>query len=154
MLSRGLIIGKFLPLHKGHQFLIETALADVDELAVVIFDNHKFSIPGPVRERWIKTLYPQATVLLLRDSGHDYQTPAAWEEHGRLLRQNIARKPDVVFSSESYGDKVAALFGARHVLVDHDRTRFSVSGSEILKNPGNYRQFLDPLVFDELGHLL
>ena len=32
----GFTIGKFAPLHKGHQFLIETALKEMDEVYVVI----------------------------------------------------------------------------------------------------------------------
>ena len=32
----GFTIGKFAPLHKGHQLLIETALKEMDEVYVVV----------------------------------------------------------------------------------------------------------------------
>ena len=31
----GLVIGKFFPLHKGHQYLIDTALEQVKELTIL-----------------------------------------------------------------------------------------------------------------------
>ncbi len=34
--TRGLTLGKFAPLHCGHQLLIDTALAEVDELVITI----------------------------------------------------------------------------------------------------------------------
>ena len=34
--TKGLVLGKFMPLHKGHIHLIETAAAEVDELTVLV----------------------------------------------------------------------------------------------------------------------
>lgn len=39
MNTLGLTLGKFAPLHKGHQFMIETALQEVDELILVIYET-------------------------------------------------------------------------------------------------------------------
>ena len=36
--TRGLTLGKFAPLHKGHQLVIETALSEMDEVVVIIYD--------------------------------------------------------------------------------------------------------------------
>lgn len=48
--TRGLTLGKFAPLHRGHQFLIETALGEVDELVVIAYDSpHVTNVPLPVR---------------------------------------------------------------------------------------------------------
>ena len=35
-MRRGLVIGKFMPLHRGHQLLIDAALADCDDVTVVV----------------------------------------------------------------------------------------------------------------------
>ena len=35
----GFTIGKFAPLHKGHQLVIETAIQEMDEVYVVIYDT-------------------------------------------------------------------------------------------------------------------
>ncbi len=34
----GLTLGKYAPLHQGHQLVIETALAEMDRLIVIIYD--------------------------------------------------------------------------------------------------------------------
>ena len=35
----GFTIGKFAPFHKGHEYLIQTALKESDELYVIIYDT-------------------------------------------------------------------------------------------------------------------
>ncbi|MGF1939291.1 MAG: adenylyltransferase/cytidyltransferase family protein [Nostoc sp. ChiQUE02] len=50
----GLTLGKYAPLHKGHQFVIETALAEMDEVLVIIYDCPEVTaIPLTVRARWL-----------------------------------------------------------------------------------------------------
>ena len=39
--QRGLTLGKFAPFHKGHQFLIETALSQMDEVIAIIYNANK-----------------------------------------------------------------------------------------------------------------
>ena len=41
----GFTIGKFAPLHKGHQFLIETALKEMDEMIVIVYDTDIINVP-------------------------------------------------------------------------------------------------------------
>ena len=36
---RGVVIGKFYPPHKGHNYLIDTALKNSDEVDVLVVDN-------------------------------------------------------------------------------------------------------------------
>jgi cytidyltransferase-like protein len=62
--KRGLTLGKFAPLHKGHQLVIETALAEMDELLVIIYDSPEVTpVPLTVRAGWIRNLYPQVKVI-------------------------------------------------------------------------------------------
>ena len=62
--TRGLTLGKFAPLHRGHQYLIETTLAEMHEVVVVIYDAPATtSIPLPVRAGWLRTLYPTVQVV-------------------------------------------------------------------------------------------
>ena len=66
---RGLIVGKFSPLHRGHQYLIERALAECEEL--VLLSYAKPELPGcdtVRRRRWLTALYPQARSLVVDDS--------------------------------------------------------------------------------------
>jgi HTH-type transcriptional repressor of NAD biosynthesis genes len=64
MTTRGLTLGKFAPLHKGHQFLIETALAEMDEVIVMVYDcPETIAVPLSVRAAWIRQLYPTVRVI-------------------------------------------------------------------------------------------
>jgi HTH-type transcriptional repressor of NAD biosynthesis genes len=64
MTTRGLTLGKFAPLHKGHQFLIETALAEMDEVIVMVYDcPETTAVPLSVRAAWLRQLYPRIRVI-------------------------------------------------------------------------------------------
>ncbi len=49
---RGLIVGKFYPPHRGHKFLIDTALAGADEVHVIVCDRPGEDPPAPRRAAW------------------------------------------------------------------------------------------------------
>lgn len=55
-------------------------------------------------------------------------------------------RPDVVFTSEDYGEAYAGFLGCRHVLVDRDRSSVPISGSEIRADPLAHLGFLHPTV--------
>ena len=60
----GLTLGKFAPLHRSHQHLIETALAETERLVVLIYDCPEvIAVPLGVRAAWIRRLYPQVEVI-------------------------------------------------------------------------------------------
>ena len=64
MNKTGLTLGKFAPLHRGHQFVIETMPAENDEAIVVIYDSPEVTpIPLQVRAAWIEKLYPSVRVI-------------------------------------------------------------------------------------------
>ena len=49
----GLTLGKFAPFHKGHEFLIKSALYEVDKLIVVIYNaSLTTNIPTHVRAQY------------------------------------------------------------------------------------------------------
>ena len=68
----------------------------------------------------------------------------------RLPDINIVRllgaAPQVVFSSEDYGERLAACLGARHVLVDRERRRVPCSGTAVRSDPLGNWTFLEPCV--------
>ena len=38
-MSIGFTIGKFAPLHKGHQYLIEKGIKEMDEFYVIVYET-------------------------------------------------------------------------------------------------------------------
>ncbi len=149
---RGLVIGKFLPPHRGHQFLIETALRGCDQLTIVVCERGDDPIPAAVRAGWLRELYPAATVAVVDDILND-ENSRAWAEH-TLRRLGFA--PERVFTSEPYGETYAACLSesrARaggdpwvHICVDRDRNTVPISGRAVRADPWRHAQFLDPLV--------
>ena len=53
-MTRGLILGKFLPPHIGHEYLIRFAAGLVDELTVQVCTSVRESIPGNLRYQWMR----------------------------------------------------------------------------------------------------
>ena len=63
----GFTIGKFAPLHKGHQYLIETAIKEMDEFYVIVYETNLINIPVEKRADWIRKLYPSVNILIAKN---------------------------------------------------------------------------------------
>ncbi len=138
----GLVIGKFLPPHRGHQLLIETAVSQSADVVVIVCAKPGDFVAGEVRGRWLQELHPTARVLVI-DDRYDENDSRIWAEN--TLRW-LGRAPDAVFTSEHYGDAYAALMGARHVAVDKARGRVPVSGTRVRADPFAEWDYLAPPV--------
>ncbi len=140
--KRGLVVGKFYPPHRGHKFLIETARAQVEHLTVLICSKPEQSIPGARRAAWLREIHPDVEVVLIDDTLGD-DNSQGWAEHTLNV---LGYVPDVVFTSEDYGDAYARFLGCRHVLVDRARVTVPVSGTVVRADPLAYWNSLEPCV--------
>lgn len=148
-MRRGLVLGKFAPLHRGHQLLIETARKDVDVVVAAVYETSWYLIPPEVRAGWIRLLYPDVHAVVVPDlppDRYDETTISAAHAHDLLAR--LGRFTDV-FTSEDYGETLAGYLGARHVCVDRGRTRVPIS-STALREGLPARPWVDPLVYRSL----
>jgi NadR type nicotinamide-nucleotide adenylyltransferase len=147
-MTTGFLLGKFLPLHRGHMYLIETAMAQVDHLTVLVCTLAREPIPGALRYQWMRELYPAVNVQHFAEDVPQYpeEHPDFWDIWLNVIRRYVPVGPDIVFSSELYGDKLAEVLGARHVCVDLPRQTFPVSGTAVRANPQAYQQLLPPVV--------
>ena len=68
----GFTIGKFAPLHKGHQYLIEKGIKEMDEFYVIVYETNVIDIPLEQRAKWIKELYPEVNILLAKNPPSQY----------------------------------------------------------------------------------
>ncbi|BCB75978.1 nicotinamide-nucleotide adenylyltransferase [Phytohabitans flavus] len=147
MTSTGVVVGKFLPPHLGHSYLIDTALAGADRVVVVVCARPDDPFPAERRAAVLRELHPAATVVVTPDDIPDGQgdaTSEAWAH--RTVALLGGTPPDVVFTSEGYGERYAAFLGARHVCVDRERRRFPVSGTAVRADPWRYANLLSPAV--------
>jgi len=153
---RGLVVGKFCPLHLGHMLVIDAAIAACDEVVVISYTNPGFDGCGKaVREGWLAQLYPQVRSVVL-DAGlpHNDAPDAVHRAFvGWVCATQLGTDVDAVFTSEDYGDgfalALASCFGKPvvHVCVDRARARVPVSGTAIRTDPHAWRAFLDPRVY-------
>ncbi|HSS98084.1 MAG TPA: AAA family ATPase [Terriglobales bacterium] len=141
-MTRGLVIGKFYPPHRGHKFLIEMALSQVEHLDVLICVRPEQNISGQLREQWLKEIHPSAHVRQIEDFGDD-DNSERWAAYTISI---LGYVPDVVFTSEDYGEPYARFMGCRHVSVDRQRLQVPVSARAIRGAPLRYWEFLEPCV--------
>jgi HTH-type transcriptional regulator, transcriptional repressor of NAD biosynthesis genes len=144
--TTALILGKFLPPHRGHRYLAEEARRQADEVIVCLLANSHEPIPVQVRHAWLEEILPWAMVRSsVADHRIDYTDPAIHDLWAATIRETIGREMvDVLVTSEpAYGDEIAARLGARHVLLDPERRKFPVSGSAIRADPRANLDWLD-----------
>ena len=146
--DHALVVGKFAPLHRGHQALLDHASAIAGRLTVVVWSNPDLpAMPNETRAGWVRELYPAATVLVGAD-GPANDAPDD-EQHAyvaRLLDRHGPR-PDVVCTNEAYGPAFAASLGAEHIGVPGGRTTSPASGTAVRADVHGQRHLLDPRVY-------
>ncbi len=142
-MTTGLIIGKYMPPHAGHQYLVEFALRQVNTLHLVIFSKTAEPLPGTLRAAWLRELFPPVQVHHLHlDRPVNFDDEAAWDYWIGAIRSVLPTGPDLVFTSEPYGDELARRLGARHVLVDAARAAVPISATQIREQPLAHWQHL------------
>jgi len=149
----GLTLGKFAPLHRGHQLMIETAIQEMDEVIVVIYDCPETTdIPLPVRANWIRSLYPQVMVMEAWDGPSEIgDTPEIKrKQEDYILNLNMDRRITHFYSSEFYGAHMSAALGAVNRQVDPLRQTVPVSGTLVRKVAYENKDFVHPLVYKDL----
>lgn len=169
--QRGLVVGKFCPLHLGHELLIQRAADACAALLVVSYTKPEFPGLEPARrEGWLRARFPQAQVVVLDDArlatlcaargvpartlphndddGDDHRHFMGW-----LCWTVLDLPVDAVFSSEDYGPGFAQVLqqhyapgAVAHVSVDQARNRVPVSGTLVRQDPQAHRAFLSPEV--------
>lgn len=137
--KNGLVLGKFCPIHFGHQHLISTAAKGCENLIVLACSIKKESIPGHLRAKWVKSYCDQINnikVIDIRD-----ELPQFPEEHYDfwniwcdLIKKNCP-DIDVIYSSEDYGFELAERLNIKHELVDKERKTVPISGTKVRENP-------------------
>lgn len=139
--------GKFLPMHKGHLYCIDTAAKQCDHVVVIMFINgddelnvlksqSDESLSVEARTEQVKrvcSLYSNVEFhiidvlnLKLPDGTED------WDAETPLVRQYVPHM-DYVFSSEpSYGEYFSRAYPeATHIIVDSERKTYPISSTMI-----------------------
>ena len=145
----GFTIGKFAPLHKGHQLVLETALKEMDEVYCVIYDTDIIDIDVKQRAEWIKKLYPKVHILYAYDSPKQYGLDKESVNIQMKYLSNIIRDIPVThfYSSELYGEKVADYLKIKNRLVDLEKKSIPINATKIRDNYEDNKNYLENLVY-------
>lgn len=148
----GFTIGKFAPLHKGHQYLIETALKEMDEMYVVVYDTDLIDIPVERRASWIKELYPNVNIILAKNPptkyGMDADSVKIQTDYLKHIMGEI--KGTHFFSSEEYGKYVARDFNVENRVVDYKREHVPISATKVRSDIDIYSNFVNKMVYNDM----
>jgi HTH-type transcriptional repressor of NAD biosynthesis genes len=136
-MTRGMVLGKFLPPHAGHVYLCDFARGWASELTIVVGTLAREPIPGALRVEWMRELFPSDTVVHLSDElpQEPSEHPDFWALWTSALLRVLPARPDIVFASETYGAKLALVLGARFVMVDLARSIVPISGTSLRNDP-------------------
>lgn len=152
--KNGLVLGKFMPLQKGHIFLINTAAAACENLYVMMCSTSDQPISGELRDAWLKTMFwsrPNVHILWCQDPNPQYPEEAKSVESFYIdywvpTVYRMIKELDVVFTSEYYGDEFARYLGIKHVMVDQPRGEYAISATAIRNNPLDNWEYIPEVV--------
>ena len=143
-MTRGFLLGKFLPPHAGHIYLCQSAAALCDRLTVLVCSLPNDPISGAERFRWMKELLPNVAVVhhtaIVPQEPKDH--PDFWPIWKNICRSAHPEPIDFVYGSENYVLRLAAELEAEPVLIDPERLTFPVSGTAVRSDPATNWRFL------------
>jgi HTH-type transcriptional regulator, transcriptional repressor of NAD biosynthesis genes len=149
-MKRGLVIGKFMPIHNGHIALINFAVAQCDEVIVSMSYKPTDAIDSKLRLAWIKEIFaqhPKIKPAIIEDNFDDESLPL--NERTKIWADQLKKVyPAVqfIFSSEDYGLPFAENMNAKHVSYDPQRNQIPVSASLIRSKPFKYWDYIPSVV--------
>ena len=145
----GFTIGKFAPLHKGHELLIEKGIKEDDEFYVLINDTNVTNIPLKTRANWIKTMFPKAYVILgenpPKQYGMDEESIKIQTDYLKNIFKNIP--VNRFYSSEEYGKFVARDMNIEEVKVEK---KIPICGSIIRNNIIENKKYIENIVYQDI----
>ena len=156
MYNRALIIGKFMPLHRGHMKMIEHAAEIARLVDVVVLGWKGEPISMIQRYNWVSDTYVDVSYIhpillgydpneLNSSSESDLQSSIEWAEY---LKANLYDfdKYDVIVGSEKYVQYMGEYLGIDYDIFDEERKNVSISATAIKSDIVNNWDYLAPAV--------
>lgn len=149
--ENGLVIGKFMPVHKGHMELIDFALSHSRQVTIAVCSAPDEPIPVKQRLKWLNELYQNNSAIIIEEVDENLpRSKVHIPEISLIWNQYFAKHfdyVDAVFTSEKYGQDLADFMEIDHVVFDVQREQTPISGTEIRSNPLKNRHFLPEVVY-------
>ena len=149
-MKQGLVIGKFMPLHRGHIALINFAASHCDEVIVSMSYTTNDPISPHLREEWIKEVFQDNRKISVQAVIDDFdRADLPWSERIKIWAQFVKTKfPSLttIISSEEYGSLLAEQLGISHISFDPPRISIPVSATKIRENPFHFWDYIPDVV--------
>lgn len=147
----GLVLGRFLPPHRGHQYLLDFAQNSVSKLYIGVRAQKNDSIPIEQRLGWLREMAPRAEVVVEVSAPSMTSEP---DEPGESIKEWAALVRSAVsgvdfnyfFGSEPGYATLAGELAAELVLVDPARSVVAISASQVRDDPLTNWVHLPPCV--------
>ncbi len=148
----GFTIGKFSPFHKGHQYLIETGISEMDKMIVIVYDTELSKVSTEKRAGWISSLYPNVDVRIAHNPPSQYGLD---DESVKIQMEYLCEiiKNDAVthfYSSEPYGEKVAEYLNIVNRQVDPERKKYPISATNLRFDLKGAQRWLETDIYEDL----
>lgn len=153
--NNAMVIGKFMPFHKGHVSLINLARVNSSRTYVFVLGNDNESISLRLREQWVHKYYKDCEDVLVlahkyddtklnSSSESDRKSSEEWAEELRRYVSNFGI--DVIFGSEPYVQYMAEYLGIKYVIYDEERKNVHISATDIRNDIITNWDYLTPYV--------
>lgn len=150
----GLYLGKFAPLHIGHEQIIKKALSECDRLVIMIYDAPELtSIPLSVRAEWFNDLCSGMftkyihVIKCFDGPKEDGYTPEIVKAHNDyILKKLNGNKIHKFYSAEEYGKHVSEALGAEDCRCEKT---IDICATKIRSDYYKYRRFMSPRVYKD-----
>lgn len=154
-MNRGLVFGKFMPLHRGHIRIINESATLCDHLDIVIsysdaVQKELLQTMGVNREinkkhilRWMRETYKELNHIsvYLVDESDIPSFPLGWPQWANRVIKTIGHSPDFIFSSEKEHIVSEQYFpNSKHMLIDSNRINVPISATQ-MREEGIYRHW-------------
>lgn len=141
--KHGLVIGKFMPFHKGHEYLVRFANYNCEQLTVIVDCFKGQQLSPAIRAKWIKEQFPNVNVISLeKEMPQDpIETPDFWNIWVTELKKHVPNV-DLLCASMEYGYQLSQELHCAFKPLDFERSSINISATQIKTDPFKYWDFL------------
>lgn len=154
---KAFVFGKFLPFHKGHEAMINFALANCDFLTVLVCCSDKENIQDTYRKAWIEKAFEKEKNIEIRTFNYlESELPNTSESSESVSKiwAEVFKKqlPDysLLITSEEYGNFVAVFMNIQHIAFDIPKKLYPVSATAVRNDVFNNWQYVPDSVKPDL----
>lgn len=148
MYKSGVVIGKFMPLHKGHVHMLEFAKNTCEHLTILVDHLDGETISANKRVEVLKKTFPDSKITVKKVSKKMPQSPdehpAFWDIWREEIRQNSPDNLDVIVGAMDYVKDLANVLSVDFLMIDKQRNFMPISATEIRDNPIKNWKYLAP----------